>query len=189
MAEHPIIFSAPMVRALLREIVEPGTGKTQTRRLAWRDNGKPSPWQKVQPGDVLWVRENFAYVGSCDPGFLLHAADWQQTVKWLGLENAEQEPRWTPSIHMPRRAARIFLDVTAVKVERLQDISEENARAEGLDWVAPIWGFGDIATTWCGSPRGAFAALWNYLHGADAWGSNPEVVAITFKPRHKEPTQ
>ena len=151
MAERPIIFSAPMVRAIL------AGRKTMTRRLA------TSPLRKCEPGDLLWVRETWA---PSDP-VPAYKADNPNSDGW----------GWRPSIHMPRSASRITLRVTAVRVERLQDISEEDATAEGVNpavagrsrWNYPIY-----------SHRTGFVRLWNELHGEHAWLGNPEVVAISF---------
>jgi hypothetical protein len=162
MTDHPIIFSAPMVRALLEG------RKTQTRRLAWRDErdvtvseaemvalekkgwqaidgadeittiARPSPWQRVQPGDRLWVREAF------ETGFMLDENERAvgEPVIWYGADGGPRwldpdtgcwrdQPRWTPSIHMPRCASRLTLTVTEARIERLQAISEADAIAEG----------------------------------------------------------
>jgi hypothetical protein len=181
--DHPIIFSAAMVRALL------DGRKTQTRRLAWRwvkDRGErhlsaddangthqPSPWQRVQPGDRLWVREAHKRTDTrCDYRVDWHVADHHRFT-------------WRPSIHMPRWASRITLHVEAVRVERLQEITEADARAEGApaDWepgvaralmqaIAPAAAFSPHAT--------GFARLWNSLHGPGAWDRNEWVAAYTF---------
>jgi hypothetical protein len=80
--------------------------------------------------------------------------------------------RWRPSIHMPRWASRITLEITDVRVERLQEISEEDALAEG------VIGIYAHART---NPRGAFHALWESIYGPDSWAANPWVWAITFR--------
>lgn len=195
MADHSIIFSAVMVEGLLAGL------KDQTRRLAWRPlrattirraaYRPPSPWQNVQPGDRLWVREAFALpanwtrpmaniAGSClAAGYskvwapIHYFADGAQ-VNWGDWrEHAPGKTR--PPIHMPRWASRITLTVTAVRVQRVQDITEEDAKAEGM------------AATIClpqgpGAPsmRDRFAGLWDHLHGQGAWEANQEVVAISF---------
>lgn len=187
----PIIFSAAMVRALLEG------RKTQTRRVAvtsrtlseesspgrYRSRTKllDSPWKRTVPGDRLWVRENFAYVGTCDPGFLTFAATYPDDLAKYGCENVpptlkEAGYKWRPSIHMPREASRMTLLVTAVKVERLNDITEVDAIAEG---VRPIIDHGAGSAPYL--HRIAFEQLWMRLHGGDAWLANPLVVAITFR--------
>lgn len=176
MTDRSIIFSAPMVRALL------DGRKTMTRRLAWRAPLQPRPtiWQNVGPGDRLWVREGFCprYFDDGNPAY---KADWT-----TGSADVAMEPKWTTSIHMPRWASRLTLIVTATKIERLQDISEGDAKAEGARWYnghgVGHSGFRhdpDDGYVW---PRAteSFGRLWICLHGDDAWWANPEVVALTF---------
>lgn len=186
MADLPIIFSAPMIQALLREVEAPGTGKIMTRRLAWTiktknlhvvalgwemgpDNKlrRPSSWRRVKPGDRLWVRENFYVEGGDDGNGFGYAAD---------LDPIHGPPRLTPCIHMPRHLSRLTLIVTATKIERLQEISEEDAVVEGAELKETA----RRHLIWHASYRAAFAALWNSLHGLASWDANPEVVALTF---------
>lgn len=192
----PIIFSGPMVRALLAD------KKTQTRRLAWRKTAiprglecahrstdcpkchrKPSPWQRIKPGTVLYVRENFAYVGGGDPGILLYSATWKEDAHHAGCDQPlpATPPKWTPSIHMPKAISRIRLRVMAKKIEPLQAISEDDARAEGCP--GKLGPNPDFPDEYDPSPREEFRDLWKSLHGADSWAENPEVVAMTF---HRE---
>lgn len=212
MTPRPILLNGPMVRAILREIAEPGTGKTMTRRLAWLSDGKPAIWQSVKPGDVLWVRETWGAGTRPDPnagwrdGIEFRADGASDDVRPLhdieppdGVEMPEPTGRWRHSIHMPRWASRLTLMVEAVRVERLQEITEEDAIAEGarrfddipLDPAhrhhtarADRWSMGEPKTTGecLGAARYAFASLWNDTYGPDAWGRNPEVVAIRFRP-------
>lgn len=195
--DHPIIFSAPMILALLRG------RKTQTRRLAWRDRVQhlrdggdvvsrigPSPWQRVQPGDRLWVREavrgeefedgtaGVRYVADGAWSSISNvrdaANDWLRLFTYGGTDPLIGG-KTVPSIHMPRWASRITLHVDAVRMERLQDISEADAQAEGADprLVPPDGGS-------CPHREG-FRALWDTLHGDGAWDRNPELVALTFR--------
>ena len=230
MVDRPIIFSAPMVRALLEG------RKTQTRRIVKDVPPQPEPdchpkhqqrhpapyldsycsnrrsqanprgmsdwwsWWQVDdrcclpqfrvpyvPGDRLWVRENWrqAYPKTDFSHGAVYRADAE---KALGMDEYSQRHRWTPSIHMPRWASRITLHVTGVKVERLQDISEEDARAEGVSA-----GEGQMAGTYFVHGAGVmsgisavscFERLWHAIHGPDAWTANPWVVAITFRVVH-----
>lgn len=205
MAEQPIIFSAPMIRALL------DGRKTQTRRVikdAIGDLDRPmmmddGSWHVVSSrgtdmspirvpwrvGDRLWVRENIygdenpwggqqgvRYVAdndlNCELGF--HKGFFKLRLYAGG------EGRIVPSIHMPRWASRLTLDVADVRVERLQDISEADAIAEGLKPAPGGWwsgAEGQSGTT----PRVAYALLWHSLHGPDAWSANPWVTATTFE--------
>jgi hypothetical protein len=174
--ERPILFSGQMVRAILE-----GT-KTQTRRVvtlkhfggkmlcdAALRNVSVSPYGAI--GDRLWVRETFCdtgckravYRASTDP------ANW----KWR---------KWTPSIFMPRWASRITLEITGVRVERLRDITDKEAWAEGY---APYWRERSKDEN-CGYPAaiGWYAALWDSINAARGftWSSNPPVWVITFQP-------
>ena len=192
MKERPILFSAPMVRALLA-----GT-KTQTRRIfkpdrmTWDANGryttyamrggelsttgsgpfKPSSWLHYcpygQPGDRLWVRESFARVPTaCGSEDIVFAADYQD-----GSDRAAGV-RYTPSIHMPRWASRITLEVTGVRLERIQGITPDDCIAEGA-WPVEQreLGRGHEAVS-------AFRELWESTGGD--WDANPWVWAIDFK--------
>lgn len=171
MTDIPIIFSAPMVRALL------DGRKTMTRRIARVVRKSPpgqiggsdtyisrTAWCSVYPGDRLWVRESFRPVHSGDPS---RGATYRADV------NLDQT-KWKPSIHMPRWASRLTLIVSAAKIERLQAISEADAIAEGVE---PIFdhGTGNSSTHVI-----AFEHLWCSLHGSNAWLANPEVVALSF---------
>lgn len=189
MTALPVIMSEPMVRSLLREAKEPGTGKQMTRRLAWRmDCGKrvewsASLWQRVKPGDRLWVRENFSVPHS----FKGKPSELSDGPIWYWADGNPEHGDWSkpkPSIHLPRAWSRITLVVTATKIERLQNISNEDACAEGFsnpfmllpdaidkrlkEWPAFV------------SPRDAFAHFWRHLHGPQAWDDNPWVVATSF---------
>lgn len=172
MKERPILFSAPMVRALL------DGSKTQTRRvvnqrhLAQIDlsrGGCKANWSKPmpygQPGDRLWVRETHCQVvpryGSSDPS-ALYRADLDPGQQYLCVD------RWTPAIHMPRNACRITLEVTGVRVERLRDISETDALAEGIDQDT------------C-APVAVYRDLWESINGYASWDLNPWVWAVEFK--------
>jgi hypothetical protein len=215
MSALPIIMSTPMVRAILREIEAPGTGKTMTRRLALKpvragNAARPSEWLKVKLGDRLWVRENIWQTSrypftmpSGEPS--PQSMNWGSRVQYAADGKPENTPNrhypnglqggaisapdpdsvWMlrPSIHMPRARSRLTLDVTAVKVEQLQDISEEDALAEGCKcsgWHKhPQLG---IVTDDGELPSEEYQRLWNTLHGDEAWDANPEIVVITFKP-------
>lgn len=205
--ERPILMSAPMVRAILegrktqtRRIVKPQPEWKERHNLtsegfAW-ERGKESllGWpdqdefskalvkfcEHGQPGDRLWVRETFAYVGSCDPGYLVFKADYPKCAEKYGFDRIpptieECGERWKPSIHMPRWASRITLEITGVRVERLQDISEKDAWAEGCD------GLDDGGPTGGLSGYGEFADLWQSINGEDSWSKNPWVWVIQFK--------
>lgn len=204
MKDIPIIFSAPMVNALL------SGRKTMTRRLAWRavsvraDGARlpkaavalperpgiftPSPWQSVEPGDRLWVRESLAQRAASFLGVAAtngtmeacYAADGEDVVNEHDFNLC---PWWKgdgglPSIHMPRRVSRLTLTVTAKKVERLQDISEADAKAEGWTPHPEVSADPEVHRD---AARDWFSDLWTDLHGVESWRSNPEVVALSFK--------
>ena len=172
--ERPILFSGAMVRAILEG------RKTQTRRVvklpssfkpdpAHRGQDGPAilatvPWY-AQPGDRLWVRETYAKAR----GGFIYRADGTHTLA---------RP-WTPAIHMPRRACRIVLEVTGVRVERLHDISEEDARAEGMQ-PCHVNGEPYCPAVAQGRPhRLLFALTWDELYGT--WDQNPWVWVIEFR--------
>lgn len=206
MKERQILFSAPMVRALLA-----GT-KTQTRRVvkpprrwaseypvidaiacaasraAWWWDGVHSHVGVMQrcpygqPGDRLWVRETWQMVdpievpedrrGSRAP---FTGCQGARSIPWVAAYKADGDlshPKhgpivWQPSIHMPRWASRITLEITGVRVERLQEIAETDCFAEG---IAPT-----------NTPRGDYALLWEQINGPGSWIANPWVWVVEFK--------
>src|SRR5690606_8173259 len=186
----PILFSTPMVQAILEN------RKTQTRRkcahqywqhselVDFNDNGchikvDKNVTSKYQVGDILWVREtwqtsynyendNWDYIYKSDGGY------------WI---DDDGPMKWKPSIHMPKAAARIFLEVTNVRVERLFDISEKDAIAEGIIVIEPEEaynsydkGVGSYATA-----RGSFFSLWSSINGQASLDANPWVFVYEFK--------
>lgn len=222
MTDRPIIFSAPMVRALLE------SRKTQTRRVLKpqpiaRDvrfngffgvttlasftlchDGGANETQGVKvpyaPGDRLYVREAHYLTddGECEYAVFAadqgdvdeHLANMQTTMASHPSIDWSKHLRLRPSIHMPRWASRLTLTVTDVRVQRLQEISEADAKAEGverlhggyhddddvyLNYLRQSDGFGGS-----GAARASFRTLWNSLHGSDAWAANPWVVAVSF---------
>lgn len=149
-----------------------------------------------EPGDRLWVREAFALsqrdpddyeVSMCEPWwwdppvYRAGTADGEWT-RWDGRRHVPIPPPWRPSIHMPRWASRLTLEVTSVRVERVQSISEEDARAEGVTPGA----VGDV-TCWR-----AFRVLWDSINGERegcSWKANPWVWVVGFRratPRLRE---
>ena len=124
-----------------------------------------------QPGDRLWVRETFAHhvqaIGSKhdEDGPFVYAADGE-FAKQYRLGN-----KWKPSIFMPRWASRITLEITNIRVERLQDISEEDARAEGC------WALGDCECT----AKRQYQELWESINGKGSWDANPWVWVVEFR--------
>ena len=224
MRERPIIFSAPLVRAIL------DGRKSQTRRIA-----KPQPHKEPrfiddgfaitkggttssihtplvaalcpygQPGDRLWVRETWmpyatGHQGTCvmyrADGATVKPSSWtNEQGAWC--ESQEESGRWRASIHMPRWASRITLEITGVRVERLQDISEADAQAEGIkrsDRIPSLWN-SDYPDKGCGTtgddrepgPVCAYRSLWNRIHGYGSWAANPWVWVVQFN--RQEPHQ
>lgn len=195
--ERPILFSGPMVRAILEG------RKTQTRRVinfkrlssirrgrlfysppfkSWAiantaDYGTHIDEHVVlvncpygDRGDRLWVRETWGESGHNRFEYRASPADGT---------DFRSVSRWRPSIHMPREASRITLEITDVRVQRLQDISDEDAMAEG----GYEWNYGFCHSKETGThetPRGSFRALWASINGADSWAANPWVWAISF---------
>lgn len=175
MKERPIIFSAPMVRAIL------SGAKTQTRRVV-----KPIHMATVgaeqfpilaicpygRPGDRLWVRETWKHI---EGGAIYDASGG--TIDAFDPETIYRADRpnrygpWMSPIHMPRWASRITLEITDVRVERLQDISEDDAYAEGVKHSE----HGGITA------RDGFQRLWESINGAGSWDTNPWVWVIEFK--------
>lgn len=197
--ERPILFSAPMVLAIL------DGRKTQTRRIIkpqprtdWlgytmmhskpgvallngpdypddADDELPCPYGA--PGDRLWVRER-CYEGTHSGGrpWVRYAAD--------GEHQLPRGTRWRPSIHMHRWASRILLEVTEVRVQRLKQISEQDARAEGVEPLESL----------CSGERPRLSHLisyeitWNDINGRGSWDANPWVWAVSFcvlEPRRR----
>ena len=182
MKERPILFSAPMVRAIL------DGRKTQTRRIVKNIGIVPGigeilkgsddikEWPELcpygKPGDRLWVRETFCYHD--DLAMYLYKADDVTCCKWK------------PSIHMPRIASRILLEVVNVRVERLNDISEEDAIAEGINLPSPYVGIGmdgevieSETISWM--PSDYYKELWESINGPGSWDLNPWVWVVEFK--------
>lgn len=237
MRERPILFSAPMVRAIL------DGKKTQTRRVVKPrryegcsnecvpdyEHAHPDPGLGAggylhvpcqhgasqrercvhQIGDRMWVREAWRFEGTdmmrfgrthrVQDGVVRYLADnerrtittdWRDVEVWMARRLMNR-----PGIHMPRWASRLTLEVTGVRVERLQAISEDDAKAEGVDRdPTPVLdddredprevGYpsaGDFARAEATQHRRWFRALWESIHGPGAWDANPWVWAVEFK--------
>ncbi|MGJ5858285.1 hypothetical protein [Serratia sp. G204Y] len=216
MKERPVIFNGEMVRAIL------DGRKTQTRRtlnwkrqpyteMAERDDGSLWPWAEDgerggdiwfscpfgEVGDRLWVRETFAghYL---DDDQIQDIKDGRDKAEDLCeyradySDDADCVDGWTPSIHMPRWASRITLEITAVRVERLNDISEEDARAEGVRAIENNFGNGPAycdyllpnlndTAEWYNRASDSFKSLWKSIYGVENWRANPWVWVIEFR--------
>ncbi len=181
MKEHPIIFSAPMVRAIL------AGRKTQTRRVVRPQppagfDGSIEQYGLYAPGDHLWVREAFANIAIAGyPPTWFYRADGEELPPYDGrcVDN-----RWRPSIHMPREAARILLELTAVHIEPLQEISDADANAEGFETPATLYADEPLSEQW---PNLRFAKFWDSLNAERGygWDANPWVWVLTFKVSEK----
>jgi len=156
MKEHPIIFTEDLTLKIL------SGEKTQTRRLI-KSPAKPP----VNVGDYLWVRETFLEFRI---GHYVYHADY--TEKGLG-ELKRDGYKWVSPIFMPRLVSRITLLVTGVDIARLQDISDEDAIAEGIDCTPTM---SDGCT-----PIQKFHALWLSIYGEESWDLNPLVRKIKFE--------
>jgi len=188
--ERGILFSAPMVRALL------DGRKTVTRRavkgvaLDWLEEFEPSyvadpengmcPYGKT--GERLWVREAWAADAQVDAVAprdlsrgepILYPADGVTRTSGCSMIS---QGRCRPSIHMPRWASRILLEITAVRVERLQDVSEEQSEAEGVEFLRAAPDFDETLTA-----KQLYEILWDHINGAGAWDANPWVWVVEFK--------
>ena len=214
MRERPILFNAPMVRAILggwktqtRRVVKPqptdnGTGRwsfvidaTDRQNVGtfrfgtvdsdghtFTDRGKESsityhcPYGR--PGDRLWVRETWGWIGE-------HHHKDHRSIYWKA-ERSDwlDRQRWKPSIHMPRWASRVTLEITDVRVERVQDISEDDARVEGA--AIDEYGFpvaGPPIDDGYDSCREWFADLWDSINAKRgySWESNQWVWVVAFR--------
>ncbi len=205
MKEHPLLMQGPLVRATLEG------RKTQTRRPIkpqpdddivdveydaiadlWLGNtqedndlGYTSSWAMRCPlgqaGDRLWVRETWtaAMHDPKGPADCLYRADDNRGVEDLA------EAKWTPSIHMPRWACRLVLPLVSVRVERVQDITDEDAKAEGVERISagPGWecwmGYGPSSS--CKTARDSFRSLWISIYGEESWDANPWVWVAEWK--------
>ena len=201
MKERPILFSAPMVRAILEG------HKTQTRRIvkpqpeAGADlgflipmpnaNGSCAHFHDIDergihtkdltahcpygmPGYLLWVREAWRVRGGREYEYQndTHSVMYRATHHEDGFPLGWESYKWRPSIHMPRWASRIQLEVTGVRVERLNDISISDAIAEGYD--GSVADSVDPSVKW-------YAQLWDAINGAGSWAANPWVWVVDFK--------
>lgn len=212
MKQHPILFSTPMVQAILQG------NKTQTRRTRKLEeiNERASDWVNPfgnlhgdkwvftaehgeakqvrvtcpygQVGDILWVRETWNYKGKTNN--VAYKADFDKEI--LGICG-----KWKPSIHMPKAACRIWLQITDIRVERLQNISEQDAIAEGVEkWIEErlrskpthykvYYYDDDDDSTYSSSAITSYETLWQKINGKDSWNLNPWVWVVEFQKIEK----
>lgn len=206
MAEKGILFSGDMVRAILagnKTVTRRPVTQNKVDKFILNEHGRllgsaESDYHgnyteiyptiddaQYQPGDILYVRETWNHVH----GQYSYRADWEEGCL-EGTRFARCVPVWRPSIHMPREAARIFLRVTGVRVERLQEITEEGAAAEGFEPVGcdcsnrGAYGCTDCMNTGMLEPAMlGFVDTWNdiYTSRGYGWEQNPWVWVIEFE--------
>ncbi|MGG7716466.1 hypothetical protein PGN42_10400 [Klebsiella aerogenes] len=207
MKERGMIFNGEMVRAILdghktqtRRVMKPQPDEDGLAKII---NG---PWVDTSeriyrcpfgvPGDRIWVRETFqgplfdyeqmeSYLEDSSkfekPEFCQYAADGKPAPEYYDADDNLRHG-WRPSIHMPRWASRILLEITDVRVERLNAISQEDAQDEGMELTGwrPTYsdpdGGGEVWT-----PYDNFALLWESIYGEGSWKVNPWVWVIEFK--------
>lgn len=203
MKERPILFSGPMVRAILsgqktvtRRVMKPQPQKAPVDVVdgvpSWdsptnyagevqmnTQHGKPCPYGK--PGDRLWVREAWAQINVAQ-------APGETWVVYRECDNrTDYGGPWKPSIHMRRRDSRILLEVTDVRVERVQDITEDQAEAEGVEGCIPSCPgpYDEHGNPECDCMNltyvQSFQALWESINGRKSWDANPWVGVVEFK--------
>lgn len=214
--ERPILFSGPMVRAILdgtktqtRRVVKPQPdsrpGMDCTRLIFKNRKGEPLLDEALeapepvlyrslcpygQPGDRLWVRETWRVWGGREYEYQrdLSQVMYRSTHEEDGFPLTWESYTWRPSIFMSRWASRITLEITSVRVERLNSISEADAKAEGADCLvfdncdAKDREFLDMPLMENGNPyRNGYALLWESINGDGSWDANPYVWVIEFR--------
>jgi hypothetical protein len=205
--QTPILFNDEMVREILaghktmtRRAIKPQPVQPSDGSYFDAYNGGPQwnwwasdnrqhldqiircPYGK--PGDRLWVREAHAFVPQtayrCSTGIYQQVNpndNYEACVYRQNFDRSRSFP-WRPSIHMPRWASRITLEITDVRVERLQDISEKDAKAEGVSGEAEA---AESGLSWHDKPLRAFRFLWQSINGPESWEKNPWVWVVEFK--------
>ena len=233
MTQRPILFSTPMVQAILEG------RKTMTRRIISKtgfleqyskaeldhdvevcqeddwdktkvlkgpcavfDHGEWSIKYKYNVGDILWVRETWKqkrFAAQILEGYDYKAnhVTWLESRGQLFTKNSgcETDEHWKPSIFMPRAACRIFLEITDITVERLNDISTADCVDEGIEkeWVVDAYWYKNYScigiANYKHDPYPSFKSLWESINGDDSWESNPWVWVIKFKQVSKQITK
>ena len=207
MRERPILFSAPMVRAILsgnksqtRRVVKPQPSELECRlgvtgfnpdfvafsraddmwvaydRRFKCDEGNVGEWRSPygQPGDRLWVKETFfpAHLHRAEPKFAAVVPDYIYAADYQDRLDVVRPHHWRPSIFCGRKASRITLEVVAVRVERLQAISDADAVAEGVETLS------GLPTV---NAAREYATLWESINGLGSWAANPCVWVVEFR--------
>lgn len=224
MKARPILMSAPMVRALLegrktqtRRVVKPQPSddgdieecQTYPNEFFLWSGGERQPsflCPYGKPGDLLWVRETWQlHSKATDLGKVVYRAseaashtEFHELVPVSLIGDMKPKPfqeGWRSSLHMPRWASRLTLELTEVRVERLQEISEANAIAEGIEPVhtgaGELCGYanyqylGEGIGYFADDPIKSYASLWESINGPGSWEVNPWVWALTFRVHHQ----
>ena len=213
MTERGMIFNSEMVRAILdgrktqtrRPVKFPVHDKNLGCELAGNElAGELSAGNYLnsafgKPGDRIWVRETWQAIHDyCDENGHVDERRYARSIPrhrgnywhpvyeeaWGNESREDREFPWRPSIHMPRWASRILLEITDVRVERLNAISEEDARAEGIIDGGCL-NCGEPEPCGCANPEPdatyAFAYLWQSIYGQESWNANPWVWVISFE--------
>jgi hypothetical protein len=195
MKEHPILFSTPMVKAILRG------DKTQTRRVV---KGKAAVLQLQDPYFIKYCADEV--LGWCPYGYPGHTLwvreKWKPNtipVGWPAHFYADNdtftrpdEEKWKPSIHMPRKFCRLELRITDVRIEQLHEITEEDAKAEGVERYiysgrSSYYAYKDYLNRIPQSEDDilnaveSFQSLWHKINGEESWNNNPFVWVVTFE--------
>ncbi len=219
---HPILFSTPMVQALL------DGSKTQTRRIVKQQpdssqkvgisngdtidgntllqlvysnddmSGIDFIFPKYKVGDVFWVRETFQITDFLHPSDENYGYIYKASENGKDWQNNYENWKWKPSLFMPKTACRIFLKIKSIRVERLQEISEQDAISEGIIEILPQmysqyreWknyinpdnphGYKSDYN----NPINSFKSLWQSINGKDSWNVNPFVWVYEFEQIEK----
>lgn len=196
MKEIPMLFSTPMV------VAELDGRKTMTRRMKGLElvNMAPDKWSSIEvdspfkPIDIFWFEGDDERIAvRCpygQPGDLIYVREtwapaWNQVLYKANERYGKYEgQKWKPSIHMPKEAARIWLQVTSIKVERLKDITEEDAKAEGVEKIDEsifCWKHYGGKYAGCSNAKTSFQSLWQSINGDESWQANPWVWVVSFK--------
>ena len=198
---RPILFSTPMVQAILEG------RKTMTRRTKGleKTNKNPDGWEfwrffngyakicqkdnvlnekfikcPCQVGDVFWVRETF---------YQTTVPEFKEAYLFKASTDEGWKFKWKPSIFMPKEACRIFLKIKSIRVERLQDISEEDAKKEGIKVIEMDEAYFDYQFNGnngsFANAKGSFYSLWILINGEKSWSQNPFVWVYEFEQIEK----
>lgn len=209
MKEHPILFTSAMVKAILagkktqtRRIVKPQPGNDLHGHLCWGPPREPMQWwvtdpQKDiaphcpygKPGDKLWVRETWGVASIYDS---VKPRDLKPNHMKVNFDGQLEGVKKRPSIFMPRWASRIQLEIVSVRVQRLNDISANDAEAEGIV-ETEFWTPRELESRpfeekwwddyhfWENYPQLAYSRLWESINGKGSWELNPWVWVVEFK--------